>query len=98
MRERKQITTRIDKEYREIKLICSTYFEKYDNSLQEMVVKQDLIQKKYESWSKVLIEPASLNDARLFALETRLHKEEEIRVEEYDYMRDMLKKLVYSME
>lgn len=39
VRERKQITTRIDREYKEIKLICSTYFEKYDNSLQEMVVK-----------------------------------------------------------
>ena len=33
VRERKQITTRIDREYKEIKLICSTYFEKYDNSL-----------------------------------------------------------------
>lgn len=39
VRERKQITTRIDREYKEIKLICSTYFEKYDDSLQEMVVK-----------------------------------------------------------
>ena len=45
-----------------------------------------------------MIEPQSLNDARLFALESRLHKEEEIRVEEYDYMKDMLKKLVYSLE
>jgi len=57
-----------------------------------------MIQKKYDSWSKVLIEPQSLNDARLFALETRIHKEEEVRVGEYNYMRDMLKKLVYSME
>ena len=57
VRERKQIITRIDKEYREIKLICSTYFEKYDSSLEEMVIKQDLIQNKYDSWSKVLIEP-----------------------------------------
>lgn len=57
-----------------------------------------MIQKKYDSWSKVLIEPQSLNDARLYALETRIHKEEEVRVEEYNYMRDMLKKLVYSME
>jgi len=28
---------------------------------------------KYENWSKVLIEPTSLNDARLYSLETRIH-------------------------
>jgi hypothetical protein len=39
--------------------------------------------KKYEDWSKVLIEPSSLNDARLYCLETRLHEEEEIRIKEY---------------
>lgn len=98
VRERKQMVTRMDKEFLDIKLVCSTYFEKYDGSLQEMVVNQDLIQKKYESWSKVLIEPASLNDARLYAVETRLQKEEEIRISEYQYVREMLKKLVYSME
>ena len=57
VRERKLLTNKSEREFREIKLICSTYFEKYDTSLQEMVVKQDLIQKKYDSWSKVLIEP-----------------------------------------
>ena len=96
--ERKQLTTRIDKEYREIKTVCSNYFEKYDAQLQEQQVKQDLMQKKYQNWNKVLIEPQSFNDARLFALEARMHKEEEVRVGEYDYLRDTLKKLVYSLE
>ena len=53
---------------------------------------------KYQDWSKVLIEPASLNDARLYSLESRVHEEEEIRIKEYDFMRDLVKKLIYSLE
>lgn len=53
---------------------------------------------KYQDWSKVLIEPASLNDARLFALESRIHEEEEIRIREYEFVRDLMKKLIYSLE
>ena len=53
---------------------------------------------KYQDWSKVLVEPASLNDARLFALESRIHEEEEMRITEYDYIKDFIKKLIYSLE
>jgi len=53
---------------------------------------------KYENWSKVLIEPVSLNDARLYSLETRIHYEEDVRVKEYEYLKDFLKKLVFSLE
>lgn len=53
---------------------------------------------KYQDWSKVLIEPASMNDARLFSLESRMHEEEEIRIREYEFLRDLMKKLIYSLE
>ena len=53
---------------------------------------------KYENWSKVLIEPAYMNEARLYTLETRIHEEEEIRVREYDFLRDFLRKLIFSFE
>lgn len=53
---------------------------------------------QYENWSKVLIEPSSLNDARLFMLETRIHQEEDIRVKEYEFLRDLIKKFIYSVE
>lgn len=45
-----------------------------------------------------MIEPASMNDARLFSLESRMHEEEEIRIKEYEFVRDLLKKLIYSLE
>jgi hypothetical protein len=52
---------------------------------------------KYENWSKVLIEPSSLNDARLYSLETRIHQEEDSRVKEVENLKDVFKKLIYSM-
>lgn len=66
--------------------------------LDEMKLNMKILNQKYIDWSKILIEPTSLNDARLFALETRLHEEEELRIKEYEYMRDLMKKLIYSLE
>ena len=31
-------------------------------------------------------------------METRLNEEEEMRIREYEYMRDLMKKLLYSLE
>ncbi len=58
----------------------------------------DLIQKKYDDWSRVLLEPMTVNDARLFSIESRLTEEEEMRVKEYEYIRDLMKKLIYALE
>ena len=38
MKERHEITTRIEREYKNIKLVCSTTFEKYDAQIQEIVL------------------------------------------------------------
>lgn len=53
---------------------------------------------KFQDWSKVLIEPATLNDARLYSLESRIHEEEELRIREFDFIKDLTKKLIYSLE
>ena len=39
-----------------------------------------------------------MNEARLFSVETRINEEEEMRIREYEYVRDLLKKLLYSLE
>ena len=57
-----------------------------------------MMQKKYANWTELVIEPLSMNDARLFALENRLQKEEDLRIKEYDHLRDKIKKLVYVLE
>lgn len=56
------------------------------------------LQNKYNDWSRVLIEPMTVNDARLFSVESRITEEEEMRIKEYEYIRDMFKKLIYSLE
>ena len=56
------------------------------------------LENKFKDWSKVLIEPATMNDARVFSLESRMTQEEEVRIKEYDFVKDLMKKLVYSLE
>ena len=56
------------------------------------------LENKYKDWSKVLIEPATMNDARVFALESRMEGEEEIRIKEVEFLKDLMRKLVYSLE
>lgn len=66
--------------------------------MEELRLRIGTLENKYKDWSKVLIEPATMNDARVFALESRMEKEEEVRIYEYDFMKDLIKKLVYSLE
>ena len=73
-------------------------FERYDLELEAVKIKAKAVMEKYQDWSKVLIEPTSLNDARLFALESRLHEEEEIRIKEFEFISEAVKKLIYTLE
>ena len=57
-----------------------------------------MLENKYSDWSKLLIEPTTINEARLFALETRVNEEEDMRIKEYDFLRDLMRKLLYSLE
>ena len=78
--------------------MIAKYFEKYDVDMEELKINMKVLNQKYVDWSKILIEPTSLNEARLYALETRLHEEEEIRIKEQEYVRDLMKKLIFSLE
>ena len=39
-----------------------------------------------------------MNDARVYSLESRITQNEDMRIKEFDFMRDLMKKLVYSLE
>ena len=78
--------------------MCSNYFGKYELDLAELKIRISNLQDKYKDWQRILIEPTSMNDARLYSVETRLTEEEEMRIREYEYLRDLLKKLLYSLE
>ena len=81
-----------------IKSVCSNYFGRYEADLEELKLRMNNLQNKYNDWSRVLIEPMTVNDARLFSVESRITEEEEMRIKEYEYIRDMFKKLIYSLE
>ena len=34
----------------------------------------------------------------MYAIEARLHEEEELRIKEFNFLRDLVKKLIYSLE
>ena len=96
--ERKVALQKYEKQFQQIKHVCCKYFERYDMELEGVQIQAQNVLEKYDDWSKVLIEPASLNDARLFSLESRMHEEEEIRIKEYEFIRETIKKLIYSLE
>ena len=83
---------------KKIKAVCSNYFDKYETDLEEVKIRVKNLQDKYKDWQRILIEPATMNEARLFSVETRINEEEEMRIREYEYVRDLLKKLLYSLE
>ena len=96
--ERKATMMKYERQFDQIKMVCCKYFEKYDIELESCKIMSNSVMKKYEDWSKVLIEPSTLNEARLFSVESRIHEEEEMRVKEYQFIRDTFKKLLYSLE
>jgi tRNA U54 and U55 pseudouridine synthase Pus10 len=67
---------------KQIKQVCSNYFQHYELDLEELRLRTGTLENKYKDWSKVLIEPQTMNDARVFALEARMEGEEEARVKE----------------
>ena len=96
--KRLEVNAKYTRKFGKVKDVIAKYFEKYDVDMEELKINMKVLNQKYADWSKVLIEPTSLNEARLYALETRLHEEEEIRIKEQEYMRDLLKKLIFSLE
>lgn len=96
--KRIEIQIKYEKKFNKVKDVITKYFERYDADLEELKISMRVLNQKYADWSKILIEPSSLNEARLYALETRLHEEEDIRIKEYEYVRDLMKKLIFSLE
>lgn len=56
------------------------------------------LNQRCEEWAKLIVEPQELNQARLFAIETRMKESEEFKVKEVNFLKDTLKKLIFAME
>ena len=81
-----------------IKDICSKYFENYDATLKGMQDRVKSVNQTFEDWTKHVMKPAQLSEARLFSVETRLKEEEDMRILQLNHMRDVQKKLIFAIE
>ena len=46
----------------------------------------------------MLIKPQELNQARLYAVETRIKENEQGKIREFDFIKETMKKLIYAIE
>lgn len=92
------IYERYDEKLKKIKDICAQYFSKYEKHLiNHQTIVSDL-EKQQDQWVKMIIKPQELNQARLFAVETRIEENETMKVQNFDFLKETIKKLIYAIE
>lgn len=72
VKERSQAAGKVEKTFGAIKQSSIEFFQKCEARMQAAEGTTQMMLEKYENWSKVLIEPTSMNLARIHALEARL--------------------------
>jgi hypothetical protein len=56
------------------------------------------LERQQEQWVQMLIKPQELNQARLYAIETRIQENEQSKMREVDFLKETIKKLIYAIE
>lgn len=84
--ERKATLDNNNAQFKNIKEVCCDFFQRYDHELDEQKAENALMREKYKNWSSSLIEPTALNVSKLFALESRVLQEENIRLQEMRFI------------
>jgi len=92
------IYDRYDEKLKTIKDVCAQYFSKYERHLinHQTIVKD--LEKQQEQWVEMLIKPQELNQARLYAIETRIKESEQGKIRDFDFVKETIKKLIYAIE
>ncbi|CDW72692.1 UNKNOWN [Stylonychia lemnae] len=96
--DRGTVQDKFNEKLRKIKDICSTYFAKYEKELLNNQDKMNELNQRCEEWAKLIVQPQELNQARLFAIETRMKESEEFKVKEVNFIKDTIKKLIFALE
>ena len=97
-RQREEAEARYEDKLKKIKEVCAQFFNKYDKQLTGYDEQMKELDKRIEDWAKLLVKPQEVNQARLFAIDTRLKETEEFRVREVAFMKDTVKKLIFALE
>lgn len=56
------------------------------------------LEARQEDWITTLIKPQEINQARLFTIDSRLNEEEKVRLEDNQFQKETVKKLIFAME
>ena len=84
--------------FKSIQIACSTFFEEYDRQMVKYEANFEDINMKYQDWSMCLIQPQTLNDAKLYVLESRIIEEEKVRLKEFQIVQENWVKLIYAFQ
>ena len=92
------IYVKYDEKLKKIKDVCAQYFSKYEKHLinNQTIVKD--LERQQDQWVTMLIKPQELNHARLYAIEARIQENEQMKMAEFDFLKDTVKKLIYAIE
>lgn len=81
-----------------IKDVCTKYFEKNDDIIKTMQDKVKIVDTTFDDFMNNVVKPQQLGEARLYAVETRLKEEEDLRIVEISHIKDVMKKLIFAIE
>lgn len=81
-----------------IKDVCTKYFDKNDDAIKTMQDKVKIVDTTFDEFMNNVVKPQQLGEARLFAVETRLKEEEDLRILELSHIKDIMKKLIFAIE
>jgi hypothetical protein len=92
------IYLKYDSKIKKIKDVCAQYFSKYEKHLinHQTIVKD--LERQQQLWVDMLIKPQELNQARLFAIESRIKENEQTKMNEVEFLKETVKKLIYAIE
>jgi hypothetical protein len=81
-----------------IKDISAEFFNKIEKASVKNSKTIDAIEKTVDQWRGTVIKPTQVAEARLFGIETMLAEGENERIAEYEFLKDIVKKLVIALE
>lgn len=81
-----------------IQTVCKNFFDKFEEDVKGMKHSYIEMRDSYDMWARNVLKPQELKEATLFALEQRVVNEESTRVQESALMKDVIDKLIYSLQ
>jgi hypothetical protein len=78
--------------------VCRNFFEKLEEEMKTYRVKYGEMTDSYDVWNKNHKKPSDLREAALYALEARILNEEHARISEAIITKDVINKLIYSIQ